>query len=222
MEFPDLGKHCSESTCKKLDFLPVKCDACSRIFCMDHMSYTGHACESAYKKNVQVPVCPLCNTPIPTSRGDPPDIAVSAHIDSQCQSQPAKDRRKVYTHRCAAKGCKSKEMIPLVCNECTLNFCLKHRHTIDHNCLGKKAALRNKAASAAQSRQQQQSNRNNSNSNTTKNIQGDMDEDEALARALQLSMDQEAAQQASWGSRNRPIASQDQHRQGTNSSCALS
>lgn len=32
MEFPDLGKHCNEPTCKKLDFLPVKCDACGNIY----------------------------------------------------------------------------------------------------------------------------------------------------------------------------------------------
>ncbi|XP_039294520.1 AN1-type zinc finger protein 2A [Nilaparvata lugens] len=216
MEFPDLGKHCSESTCKKLDFLPVKCDACSQIFCMDHMTYTGHACESAYKKNVQVPVCPLCNTPIPSTRGDPPDIAVSAHIDSQCQSQPAKNRRKVYTHRCALKGCKSKEMIALVCNECTLNFCLKHRHASDHKCQGKKAALSNRAASAAESRRQLQ--RNNSNSNTTRTIQGDMDEDEALARALQLSMNQEV----SWPPRNEPITAHHGRSQASNSGCVVS
>lgn len=55
----------------------------------------SHNCPLAYKKDVQVPVCPLCNTPIPTKRGEQPDIAVGAHIDSDCMSSPAKDRRKV-------------------------------------------------------------------------------------------------------------------------------
>ncbi len=48
MEFPQLGQHCSAKTCNKLgrfsllihkkfsfislDFLPMKCDACSAIF----------------------------------------------------------------------------------------------------------------------------------------------------------------------------------------------
>ncbi|KAG8428894.1 hypothetical protein GDO86_018968 [Hymenochirus boettgeri] len=50
MEFPDLGKHCSEPTCKQLDFLPLKCDACERIFCKDHITYALHKCSSAYKK----------------------------------------------------------------------------------------------------------------------------------------------------------------------------
>jgi hypothetical protein len=64
---------------------------CSR----EHISYKNHSCPSAYKKDVQVPVCPLCNTPIPVKRGEQPDIAVGAHIDSDCMSDPAKNRRKV-------------------------------------------------------------------------------------------------------------------------------
>lgn len=59
------------------------------------MKYAAHGCESAYKKNVQVPECPLCNKPIPVRRGEPPDIAVGAHIDNDCQSDPAKSKRKV-------------------------------------------------------------------------------------------------------------------------------
>jgi hypothetical protein len=59
------------------------------------MQYAAHSCSSAYKKDVQVPVCPLCNTPIPVRRGEPPDIAVGAHIDTDCQSDPAKNKRKV-------------------------------------------------------------------------------------------------------------------------------
>ncbi|XP_048723200.1 AN1-type zinc finger protein 2A isoform X3 [Caretta caretta] len=50
MEFPDLGKHCSEKTCKQLDFLPLKCDACKEVFCKDHITYDTHKCTSSYKK----------------------------------------------------------------------------------------------------------------------------------------------------------------------------
>lgn len=79
MEFPDLGEHCSEKTCKRLgehhlkhcqsfgkrvgiklsfikinfynvDFLPMRCDACQEIFCKDHITYANHKCTSAYKK----------------------------------------------------------------------------------------------------------------------------------------------------------------------------
>ncbi|XP_069679395.1 AN1-type zinc finger protein 2A-like isoform X2 [Periplaneta americana] len=203
MEFPDLGKNCSDPTCKQLDYLPLKCDACESIFCQEHISYTSHNCPSAYKKDVQVPVCPLCNTPIPVKRGEQPDIAVGAHIDSDCMSDPAKNRRKVFTNKCSAKNCRVKEVVPVVCGECKLNFCLKHRHPTDHQCEGATGAARRKAVEAAMARQAKLNAKGASSSNQaprpTKNrpppaqtamagIQGGLSEDEALARALALSL----------------------------------
>jgi hypothetical protein len=44
-----------------LDFLPVKCYGCSKMFCSGHFTYEAHNCESGLKTNAQVPVCPLCN-----------------------------------------------------------------------------------------------------------------------------------------------------------------
>ncbi|KAG5195495.1 hypothetical protein JEQ12_012784 [Ovis aries] len=37
MEFPDLGKRCSEKACRQLDFLPLKCDSCKQDFCKDQL-----------------------------------------------------------------------------------------------------------------------------------------------------------------------------------------
>ncbi|KAJ8364067.1 hypothetical protein SKAU_G00128980 [Synaphobranchus kaupii] len=115
-------------------FLPVKCDACEEIFCKDHITYDNHKCTSAYKKDVQVPVCPLCNTPIPVKRGEMPDIKVGEHIDRECRSDPAQRKRKVFTNKCSKGGCKQKEMIKVTCDQCHLNYCLKHRHPLDHDC----------------------------------------------------------------------------------------
>uniref|UniRef100_A0A8D8RV19 AN1-type zinc finger protein 2B n=1 Tax=Cacopsylla melanoneura TaxID=428564 RepID=A0A8D8RV19_9HEMI len=184
MEFPHLGKHCSMETCKKLDFLPVKCDACLCTFCSEHMTYLGHSCKSAAQKDVQVPVCPLCNQPVPTKRGELPDYAVGLHIDNNCSSDTAQERRKIFTNKCSVKSCKGRELIPVKCYQCTLNFCLKHRHPNDHNCEGQSNAARNKALESAQARLKNQQNRGM----TTRDIQGNMAEDEALARALQISM----------------------------------
>lgn len=181
MEFPDLGKHCTVSSCNKLDFLPIKCDACSQIFCDEHYQYAVHNCANAYKKDNQVPVCPLCNIPIPIPRGNSPDAAVGAHIDNDCQSDPAKSNRKVFTNKCSVKGCKNKEVIPITCKECTNNYCLKHRHTTDHQCEGKAAAARKRNLHAALTRQNQPN-------NLVSLVQGTMSDDEALARALALSM----------------------------------
>lgn len=44
----------------------------------------------------QVPVCPLCNNPVPVKKGEMPDVVVGQHIDRDCQSDPALNRRKVW------------------------------------------------------------------------------------------------------------------------------
>ncbi|KAJ8673996.1 hypothetical protein QAD02_005258 [Eretmocerus hayati] len=188
MELPDLGEHCTEKTCNRLDFLPLKCDACAQLFCRDHISYKEHSCPSAYKKDVQVPVCPLCNVPVPFKRGDPPDIAVGLHIDNDCKSDYGKNRRKVFANKCSSKGCKTKEIVPVKCSDCGKNFCLKHRHPSDHACIGKEEAMRAKRLNAL-SRSSQ-----NTSSSSFRNFQGTMSEDEALARALQASLQDDANQ----------------------------
>ncbi|ODM92148.1 AN1-type zinc finger protein 2B [Orchesella cincta] len=175
MEFPHLGKHCSEDHCRRLDFLPVKCDGCSKIFCGDHYSYVGHNCPAAYKKNVQVPACPLCNALIPGKadevslychfriHGDLPDIRVSRHIDADCKSDTAVTRRtKVYNNRCSLKGCKQKELVPVLCDRCNLNYCLKHRHPQDHSCDNATGKAVNKAGLAALQRIEKKSSNNSS------------------------------------------------------------
>ncbi|XP_063171021.1 AN1-type zinc finger protein 2A [Candoia aspera] len=148
MEFPDLGKHCCEETCRQLDFLPLKCDACGELFCKDHLTYSRHKCSSAYKKDVQVPVCPLCNTPIPVRKGEMPDVAVGAHMDRDCKRDPAQQKQKIFTNKCFKPGCKKKEMMQLVCNQCHQSFCLRHRHPLDHDCQGRAWAV-SKARCAA-------------------------------------------------------------------------
>ncbi|XP_055586596.1 AN1-type zinc finger protein 2A [Uranotaenia lowii] len=215
MEFPHLGKHCSEKFCNKLDFLPMKCDACGAIFCSEHFSYQTHSCPSAYKKDVQVPICPLCSEPVPTPRDVSPDITVGAHIDQYCKSE----KNKIYTNRCTFKNCKKKELVPFNCTVCKMNYCLKHRHTADHECytIVRPAAAPQVrttagigsilAGRAAMQRQQQAPSTGVQprslvtaagggpvQSKYVSSLQGNMSEDEALARALALSMQEEEAQ----------------------------
>ncbi|XP_006618044.1 AN1-type zinc finger protein 2A-like [Apis dorsata] len=204
MEFPNLGKHCSENSCNRLDFLPLKCDACSIIFCSEHISYNNHNCPSAYKKNIQVPVCPLCNVPIPIKRGDPPDIAVGQHIDNECQSDLKISSQKIFCNRCSMKGCKIKEVIQVHCSDCGKNFCLKHRHPTDHVCIGQKEMTRKKRLDVLENHVKV----NRKNGEIFKNYQGSMSEDEALARALQASMQEtnttrQALEDAPSGNRDR-------------------
>ncbi|XP_039267223.2 AN1-type zinc finger protein 2A-like [Styela clava] len=217
MELPKIGDHCSDSFCRQLDFLPIKCDACEKQFCKNHIRYEDHKCESSYKKDVQVPVCPLCNKPVPVPRGEVADIKVGEHIDRDCQSDPAKKHRQAYSNRCSAPKCKQKELIPVVCPDCRQNFCLRHRHTQDHDCKGfqssgrgisnsgvaaifrfnKASSSRNTVSQPRQTRPQKttlndlgrslNAERQNRGISTSQ-LQGNLSEDEALARALQMSL----------------------------------
>ncbi|XP_075035684.1 AN1-type zinc finger protein 2A [Mixophyes fleayi] len=148
MEFPDLGKHCSEVTCKQLDFLPLKCDACEELFCKDHITYDHHKCSSAYIKDVQVPVCPLCGAAVPVKRGVLPDLAVELHINRNCGYDSSMRKQKIFTNRCGKAGCRKKELMKVECVQCGSNFCLSHRHPLDHDCQTKGPAL-SKAGYAA-------------------------------------------------------------------------
>uniref|UniRef100_A0A8D0HSD0 AN1-type domain-containing protein n=1 Tax=Sphenodon punctatus TaxID=8508 RepID=A0A8D0HSD0_SPHPU len=112
------------------DFLPLKCDACEEVFCKDHITY----------KDVQVPICPLYNIPVPVRRGEMPDV-VGAHIDRDCKYDPAQQKWKIFINKCFKSGCKKKEMMKLVCDQCHGNFCIKHQHPLDHDGKGSGHAI---------------------------------------------------------------------------------
>lgn len=60
------------------------------------MNYEKHNCTGAHKKDIQVPICPLCELPVPTPRNQKPDIAVSHHIDNGCSRvEVSRSRKKV-------------------------------------------------------------------------------------------------------------------------------
>ncbi|XP_065058953.1 AN1-type zinc finger protein 2A-like [Rhopilema esculentum] len=154
MEFPELGKHCSLENCKQLDFLPVDCDLCKKVFCKDHVGYEQHACTEKYQKDRRVPVCPLCNQPVSIKPGEIPDRRVNDHIESDCKSDLALAKRKTYTNKCSVKGCKQRELVPVTCATCRKNFCLRHRHENDHECIdltatSSKGVMKSSAAQAA-------------------------------------------------------------------------
>lgn len=43
----DIGDHCSVAECKQLDFLPIQCSKCGKIFCKLHAAYDNHSCPLA-------------------------------------------------------------------------------------------------------------------------------------------------------------------------------
>ncbi|EDS32812.1 AN1-type zinc finger protein 2B [Culex quinquefasciatus] len=82
----------------------------------EHSSYQTHSCLSASPKDVQVPVCPRCSEPVPTSRNVSPDVTLGAHIDQFCRSE----KKKIYTNRCTLRNCEKKELIPVLCTRSRL------------------------------------------------------------------------------------------------------
>ncbi|KHN86445.1 AN1-type zinc finger protein 2B [Toxocara canis] len=199
-EFPGFGRHSSFAECHLLDFLPVRCDACLKDFCGTHYPYESHRCESSYRKDVQVPVCPLCGKPVPVARGELPDERVSRHIDTDCKSDPAlSSRGKIYTSRCSLHGCKKRELVPIQCKECGLNFCVKHRFPSDHDCtqnrgnMGRPVSQVAKAALARQVKHSNETLKPKPTARLNTHIDnGPLSEDEALARAIEASLDDAA------------------------------
>merc|ERR1711963_715067 len=163
---------------RQLDFLPVKCDGCRQKFCGQHWTYQGHSCPSPRLKDIQVPVCPLCDKPVPSKPGAVPDEAVSRHLDRDCGA----DKKR--NPRCSKAKCKTRELIKVDCDQCGNNFCLKHRHPQDHECTGKPTRQVSEAGRAALARP------------NPNQLQGNLSEDEALARALQASMSEATTQAA--------------------------
>ncbi|TRY69180.1 hypothetical protein TCAL_05616 [Tigriopus californicus] len=207
MELPDLGQHCGWSTCSRLDFLPFHCHWCGGVFCQDHGPLDSHHCPQRHERDVKVPVCPLCQLPCPVRRdlGHTPDFAVNAHIDRDCQSDKATRQRRpkpVDPLVCVRAKCKKKELVPLTCDECRRPVCLTHRHPEDHACPGSRAGLAQLTSAAASRRATKPVSAIKSMSvgRTSTNVRSlsvpsvhssrQLSEDEALARALQASLNE--------------------------------
>ncbi|KAG0332881.1 zinc finger, AN1-type domain [Podila horticola] len=137
MELPSIGKHCSDATCSQLDFLPFTCPYCKQIYCQDHWRLEGHTCpkkDEATQQDQRVPICPLCDKPVPVKKGEDPNVRMEQHIAAGCPEPATTTSKPIYTNSCNVKGCKNRSAIPIICQKCRLNYCLKHRLEGDHSC----------------------------------------------------------------------------------------
>eukprot|EP00518_Triparma_eleuthera_P012045 CAMPEP_0182478256 /NCGR_PEP_ID=MMETSP1319-20130603/32220_1 /TAXON_ID=172717 /ORGANISM="Bolidomonas pacifica, Strain RCC208" /LENGTH=173 /DNA_ID=CAMNT_0024679575 /DNA_START=55 /DNA_END=577 /DNA_ORIENTATION=+ len=115
-----IGAHCADPTCNQLDFLPWRCRGCSELFCAEHNA--AHSCAQTAQLEAEedrwAVECPLCNRNVAAMPGETRDTAVSRHMERGCKP------RKARKHRCAVRGCKTKEMISggveIVHNKCAL------------------------------------------------------------------------------------------------------
>eukprot|EP00126_Sphaerothecum_destruens_P004088 Sdes_comp17986_c0_seq1m7249 len=139
MEFPHVGSNCRFKDCNSLDFLPHECSLCHQIFCDLHFKFENHSCELFYTIDKKVPVCPICNLPIPVKYQQDPNLAVENHLLTVCStgknvSSLAAGSQKAFLNSCSMENCKKKEAVKFVCAKCRRNFCTVHRLESNHSC----------------------------------------------------------------------------------------
>ncbi|GLJ27940.1 hypothetical protein SUGI_0548770 [Cryptomeria japonica] len=126
--FPDLGKHCNEKSCRQLDFLPFRCDACDGVFCAEHSSFARHSCPNANMRDRVVAICPACKISVEKAFKEEDSVALQRH-----SCDPAKSRKATV---CPVKRCK--EILSFQntysCKSCGQKTCMKHRFPSDHAC----------------------------------------------------------------------------------------
>ncbi|GAA5906027.1 AN1-type zinc finger protein [Sporobolomyces salmoneus] len=151
--FLEIGRHCSEDSCRQLDFLPFKCPSCSLPFCSTHWRPpSGHSCPS-YDPTVydnRVPSCPLCSSPVPprsSHASEDPNLSMDHHLEYDCVVlHPDKKKQKKPSNECQVQKCKTKLVVEIRCEKCKGRFCPSHRFERDHKCDGGESLRREQEA----------------------------------------------------------------------------
>ncbi|WIA16768.1 hypothetical protein OEZ85_013418 [Tetradesmus obliquus] len=135
-----IGQHCAMPDCHQLDFLPFKCDCCSRTYCLSHRTYSAHSCTKAGAKTLDVLPCPICAKGIHLRAGEDPNLVFERHYSST-DCDPANYARVKQKKKCPVQGCREKltTINTYTCKACCQAVCLKHRLEGDHKCPGKSA-----------------------------------------------------------------------------------
>ncbi len=127
-----IGSHCQYAYCNQLDFLPFKCQSCTKTFCLDHRTEDGHKC---------------------TNPGAWAARKREAELAKPSAGEGRRMRDLVSQKPCADDGCKTvvgTSLVPGVhCANCNRDYCLKHRLREDHDCKSK-TPIGARAAGAAQ------------------------------------------------------------------------
>ncbi|PIN23564.1 hypothetical protein CDL12_03710 [Handroanthus impetiginosus] len=131
--FPELGSHCEQPDCRQLDFLPFTCDACRKVFCIEHRSYKLHDCPKSDVSSRKVLVCEICSTAIETTGHN---VEEEKKILERHEKSGDCDPKKKKKPTCPVRRCK--EVLTFsntaTCKICRIKICLKHRFPADHAC----------------------------------------------------------------------------------------
>jgi hypothetical protein len=134
MEIENYGAHCDFLSCHQKDFLPFKCNFCSKSLCLTHRSYEAHNCLGANAKEITSIDCPVCGKSVKYSKTEDPNRVFELHSSQSCSQIYNSSIKQV------KKCCKSTCITiigpsnSLVCAKCRKDVCLAHRVPEDHNC----------------------------------------------------------------------------------------
>lgn len=137
MDFQNLGKHCSEPTCRQRDFLPFTCKFCVKPYCLDHRDTTSHACVNGNAGDIKAIICPVC---LKTLKYDSSKYTENEyfqlHNASDCDASRYAQVMKERSKRCPVAGCNTRItfMNRYECGKCKQELCLKHRYQDQHVC----------------------------------------------------------------------------------------
>ncbi|GAQ82251.1 hypothetical protein KFL_001050150 [Klebsormidium nitens] len=144
---PDLGEHCSRADCGQVDFLPFKCDGCSKVFCLEHRLYGAHSCPKAGAGDASVLLCPICAKAVRIIPGEDSNVTWDRHASS-AGCDPANYAKAKRKPRCPVVGCREQLTFSnkVQCKECQQVVCLRHRFGPEHLCPGKPTAAKTATA----------------------------------------------------------------------------
>ena len=99
MELPEIGLQCSMEICNQLDFLPIKCSYCQKVFCKDHSSLISHNCQCLNEPQVPKVIKEVQDFRPKCSFGNCEKKAVTTC--PVCDNQFCMDHRLEVDHKCS-------------------------------------------------------------------------------------------------------------------------
>jgi len=138
MDFQNLGKHCSDQTCRQKDFLPFTCGFCQSIFCVDHRGVSAHNCPNQNQGDINTVECPICLKTLQYDAGRTNQQECwEDHFEKECQPENYERINAQRLKACSELNCKTKltTLNTNICKDCHQEFCLKHRFNDKHECV---------------------------------------------------------------------------------------
>ncbi|KAG8917363.1 hypothetical protein FRC01_002502 [Tulasnella sp. 417] len=142
-----IGQQCSHPACSLVDFLPIKCQHCTKPYCSDHFKPDVHSCDKfdPAKHDRIAPACPFCQKPVAFAAGVDPNIAMENHFETSCtvvasggligMRAKAGGAGAGASPRCARAKCSKVLVAPIRCTACSQQFCAEHRFPSNHKCV---------------------------------------------------------------------------------------